>query len=87
MENNQKNCKICEICGITATCLCFKCIMYFCDSCFILIHNKEINKTHKKETIDYFVPFDLKCPDHPKNPVNLFCDDEKGKILLIYKIF
>ena len=39
------------------------------------------NDNHKKETIDAFVPIDLKCPNHPKIPLNLFCLDEMGKIL------
>ena len=26
-----------------------------------------------------FVPFSLKCPAHPKDRINLFCTDEKGK--------
>ena len=41
----------------------------------------EKNDSHKKETIDSFVPIDLKSPNHPKIPLNLFCLDEMGKIL------
>ena len=78
MDNILKNFKYCEICGVNATCLCFKCKMYLCDSCYQFIHNKEIKKQHKKEKIDYFVPFDIKCPDHPENIINLFCLNEKS---------
>ena len=35
------------------------------------------NDKHKKEKIDYFIPLDTKCSEHPKVPVNLFCLDEK----------
>jgi len=38
---------------------------------------KNQKNNHKKENIDYFVPIDTKCPDHPQNPINLFCVDEK----------
>ena len=79
MDKNKKNIKTCEICGNDATSLCFKCISYFCDSCYKFIHDKKINSNHKKEKIDYFVPIDTKCPDHPKDRINLFCVDEKGK--------
>ena len=37
------------------------------------------------EKIDYFVPIDTWCPEHNKNPINLFCLDEKGKFKFIYK--
>ena len=80
METNQKNYKTCDICGVDATSLCFQCVMYFCESCFKLIHDKQKNSQHIKEKIDYFVPIDLKCPEHPTNPRNLFCVDDKGKI-------
>ena len=71
--------KECEICKLNATCLCFKCISYFCDSCFKLVHDKQANSNHKKEIIDPFVPIDIKCPEHDKYPMELFCTDEKGK--------
>ena len=80
MESSQKNNKQCDICGEIAKSLCFKCTMYLCDSCFKFIHDKTINRDHKKEIIDYFSPIELKCPDHPKDRINLFCIDEKGKI-------
>ncbi len=82
MESNQKNIKECDICGEAATSLCFKCVMYLCDTCFKFIHEKNKNKDHKKEQIDYFVPFDLKCPQHKKDRINLFCVDEKGNFKL-----
>ena len=87
MELSQKNNKQCDICGEQATGLCFKCIMYLCDSCFKFIHDKKINKDHKKDKIDYFCPIDLKCPDHPKDRINLFCLDEKGKTYILIIIY
>ena len=72
--------KKCEFCKIYATCLCFKCMSYFCDSCFKLGHNIEEYKLHKKEKIDLFVPIDLKCPEHMLHPMILFCVNEKGNI-------
>ena len=82
MELNQSVFKQCEICQIEATSLCLDCNSYYCDKCFKFIHDINVNKNHKKEKIDYYAPFDTKCPDHPKNPINLFCCDEKGNILL-----
>lgn len=84
MEKIQKEKKLCEICREEANNLCFKCVMYLCESCFKFIHDKNANKNHKKEKIDYFVPFPLKCSDHPKDRINLFCVNEKGKIFIIY---
>ena len=39
---------------------------------------KKENSNHKKENIDYILPIDTRCPEHPKIPLNLFCLDEKG---------
>ncbi len=87
MNNSQTKNKLCELCHIQATCLCYKCFMYFCDSCFQFIHDKLSNKEHKKQKIDMYVPIDTKCIEHPYNILNLFCIDEKGKKLyLINKI-
>ena len=79
MENKSTNIKNCEFCGTTATSLCFECLEYFCESCFKCIHEKQLKSHHKKEPIDPYVPFDLKCPMHPNIPNNLFCLEEKGK--------
>ena len=57
MEKIQKDNILCQICGEVAINICFECVMYLCDSCFKLIHDK--TKNHKKESIDYFVPFSL----------------------------
>ena len=70
--------KKCEICLIDATCLCYKCLQYFCDSCFNLVHKNEERKSHKKEKIDHNISMDMKCPVHNLNPLNLFCVNEKG---------
>ena len=83
MKNNQSNIKQCEICKNDATSLCLNCLSYFCDSCFKFIHDKKVNSEHKKEKIDYFVPIDTKCPDHPQIPLTLFCTDEQGKPIYI----
>jgi len=37
------------------------------------------NSNHKKENIDPFVPIELKCPEHSKFPLTLFCLTEKSK--------
>ena len=79
-ETRQKKCEICET---DATSLCLTCQNYYCESCFKLVHDKK-PKSHVKETIDRFVPIDIKCPEHPSVPLNLFCTDEKG--ILIYII-
>ena len=79
MNNKEKtSTKLCEMCGEKATCLCFKCVMYFCDSCYKIVHNLKISSQHKKEKLDYFVPMDIKCPEHPNDRINLFCVDENG---------
>ena len=50
---------------------------YYCDSCFNFFHNNEQRKTHKKENIDFYVPIDIKCPEHKLIPMNLFCIEDK----------
>ena len=83
MEKNKNGIKECDICSSNATYLCFKCLQYFCDSCYKFIHDKQKNSEHKKQLIDPYVPIDLKCSDHPENPLSLFCLDEKSKYILI----
>ena len=78
MEKKIKLIKECETCGVNATCLCFICNEYYCDSCFKMNHDKK-KSIHKKEKIDIYVPIDLKCQEHQNVPLNLFCLDEKGK--------
>lgn len=78
-----KNFKSCDICEERATSLCFNCFNYFCDSCFKFVHDKKPKSEHKKDNIDPFVPIDIKCPEHPNNPMNLFCLDERGKIYFL----
>ena len=82
MDNDIKQIKVCGICKEDSSCLCFKCNNYFCESCYKFVHEKKNNSNHKKETIDPFVSIDVKCPDHPEDRVNLFCIDEKGKLLI-----
>ena len=77
----------CENCLVDATCLCFKCMSYFCESCFKLFHNNEKRKSHKKEKIDYFIPIETKCPEHDLGTMNLFCLDEKSKLNFIFIFF
>ena len=81
MEQNNKSLKECGLCSENATCLCFQCMNYFCERCYKFVHNLQKNLNHKKETIDPFVPFEFKCSEHPTNPYNLFCSDEKVKSL------
>ncbi len=76
---NNSNKKTCEICESNATTLCLTCQNYYCESCFKFIHDKK-PKSHMKENIDLYVPIDIKCPEHPSVPLNLFCNDEKGNL-------
>ena len=69
----------CEICKEKATNMCFECSFYLCDDCFEFIHKKEANSKHKKEEIDPFTSFGIRCPEHPKISMNLFCKEEKSK--------
>ena len=80
MEIKQE--KECDVCKEKATCLCYKCISYYCDKCHQIAHKNDKNKNHTKEKIDYFLPIDLKCPEHYLVPMNLFCIDEKGKLII-----
>ena len=84
MEKKSKFIKECETCESNATCLCFECNEYFCDSCYKMNHDKKKKSSHKKENIDIYVPIELKCQDHKNIPLNLFCLDEKGKIIYKY---
>lgn len=86
MEKNKKNIKECYICGVDAVSLCFECKNYFCEKCYKYVHDKEKNSNHKKEIIDLFVPFDVRCPEHPEHPVALFCVDEKGNYIFNFLI-
>ena len=86
MEKKSSLIKKCEVCEVDATCLCFECLNYFCESCFKLIHDKKKTQ-HEKEKIDPFVPVDIKCPKHPRIIMDLFCTEEKGKTIYIFIIF
>lgn len=79
--------KNCELCNEKATNICFDCFFYLCDSCFNFLHEKKANSGHKKENIDYSIPIDIKCQTHPKVPMNLFCAEEKGKIIIYYLLY
>ena len=71
--------KSCELCKESATCVCFNCSFYLCDSCFDYIHENEENSGHEKEKIDTIIPINIKCSKHPKIPISLFCVEEKSK--------
>ena len=86
MEKKGKRLNFCGICDSDATCLCFICFNYFCDSCFKFVHEKN-KSNHKKEKIDPYIHFDFKCPEQQRGLLDLFCIDEKGKILFNYLIF
>ena len=85
MELNYKKC---EFCKKESSCLCYKCMTYFCDSCFKLAHENEEFKSHKKEKIDLYISMDVKCPEHKLHPMDLFCITEKGnnKLYIIFRI-
>ena len=83
MMDLKSKIKKCETCLTEATCLCYKCMNYFCDSCFELSHKSKERKSHKKEQIDLYIPMDVKCPEHNLIPINLFCADEKGNINIL----
>ena len=68
MEKRIKNCGICDS---DATCLCFICYDYFCDSCYKFVHEKK-KSNHKKEKIDPFVQFDFKCSEHQRGLLDYF---------------
>ena len=72
--------KSCELCKVPATIICYNCSIYLCDSCFDYLHKKVENFSHKKEKINQIIPIDLKCKNHPKVPMTLFCVEEKSKI-------
>ena len=57
---------------------------YYCDSCYNIAYKSEKRKNHKKEKIDYYLPMDMKCPEHNLNPINLFCIEEKGNAIIIF---
>lgn len=77
MENGET--KFCEICKDSPKYICFDCGFYLCDSCFKFIHEKKANLEHKKEVLNTLIPMNIKCQEHPKNPMNLFCVTEKSK--------
>ena len=77
MKDKSKIVK-CEICLNDATCICYKCMSYYCDTCFKSVHNNEERKAHAKETIDLYVTINIKCPEHNLYPNQLFCLEEKS---------
>ena len=77
MEKNKNLIKKCGICEADAICLCFECLDYFCESCYKFIHEKK-KKSHKKERIDPYVPPEIKCSEHKRGILDMFCVDEKG---------
>ena len=82
MEKKTQLIKKCGIYEEDATCICYECINYYCESCFTMIHEKK-KYNHKKEKIDPYVPPEIKCPEHKRGIMDLFCVDEKGKTLYI----
>ena len=86
MKENKINDKKCELCKEPATNICYDCCLYLCHSCFTFLHEKTTNLFHKKEEIDPFISIDIKCPEHPNVPMNLFCSEEKSKKFIIHII-
>ena len=76
-KKNESKIKHCGICDLDATCLCFDCYNYYCESCFKFVHEKR-KSNHKKEKIDPYLPFDFRCQDHQRGMLDLFCVEEKG---------
>ena len=86
MDNKkEKQFKLCDYCNNNANVLCYKYKLYFCENCYKIIHELKKNPEHQKEKIDPYIEIDLKCPEHPDYPLDLFCIDEKGmyNILLL----
>ena len=75
-KNKTHNCFICEL---NSSCLCFKCQNYYCEKCFKLVHDYKKNGEHKKELIDSFIFFDLKCTFHKDQINSLVCVEDKSK--------
>ena len=85
MKISQKDFKQCDICrDKEATSFCPQCFSYYCDACFKPVHEGTKNQNHIKEKIDLLIPIDTHCLDHEKNPINLFCIDDKGNNIIIY---
>ena len=82
MEEENKS-KDCELCGNLASIICWECLTYFCDSCSKIIHSIQLKNKHITEKIDPFLLIDIKCNNHPKIPMNLFCIDDKSKNIFI----
>jgi len=70
----------CEICKEKGAFICLQCMNYYCEECYKYAHDKKGNSNHKKENIDYYVPINVKCPLHPKYPLDFFCIDDKGNL-------
>ena len=81
-EEKSKFFKYCNICQLNAKFLCFECDLYFCESCYDLIHSRQKDKSHKKENINQFIPIELKCSIHSKERLNLFCINDKGNYFI-----
>ena len=77
MKKPNKLIKSCEICiKSDATCLCYECNSYFCESCYKVIHDIKDEPKHKKENKIYLFLL-IKCSEHPLDRLNLFCLDDK----------
>ena len=77
---NSKLINNCEICNSNSICICFECSSYLCNNCYNIIHNNEERKNHIKRKIDNNININVKCPIHPKHPIELFCIEEKSKL-------
>ena len=81
MEKKESKIKHCGICETDATCLCFDCYNYFCESCFKFVHEKGKGKSnHIKEKIDPYLPFNFRCPEHKRRLLDLFFIEEKEEL-------
>ena len=78
MLENLTKIKKCDYCRSDASDVCFKCNDFFCNNCYKIIHELRKDSEHKKIEINPYLSIDLFCPMHPKNPLELFCLDDKG---------
>ena len=52
----KSNLKECAFCLVEATCLCYKCLEYYCDSCYNIAHKNEKRKNRLFSSNGYEMP-------------------------------
>ena len=84
MVENLSKLKKCDLCNFESFWICFQCKKYYCDKCYKIIHDLKKSQGHKKELIDPFIYYDLKCSIHKTQQNSLFCLDDKSKKIILY---